>query len=113
MDTVTITLPISKKVVVIRNYTTRADDKVANELLYAGVDATQSEGSQSIAFPIANVMASQEAYIPRLVQSIDDNTSNIMAQLDELQTKDYSAIEEAVNTIIEEHSPKATAEKTA
>lgn len=115
MDTVQITLPISKSVVEIRNYTTRNDDEKSEQLLYMGVEADQKMGGdkseQSIKFPIANVMASQAAYIPRLVDSIDGDKSNIALKLGELKSEDYEAISVAVEKVVNEHSPKAKAVK--
>ena len=115
MDTTVITLPVSESKVEIRNYTTRNDDEKSEQLLYMGVEADQkssgNKSHQSIKFPIANVMASQAAYIPRLVVSIDGDTSNILNRLGELRSEDYEAIEQAVEKIVDEHSPKAKAVK--
>ena len=112
-DTVELKLPISEKVVVLRNYTTRGDDERAESVLYAGVLATNKGGSnkQEIEFPIANVMASQKSYVPRLVQSIDGDTTDLANRISDLRTEDYAAIEEAVDRIVEEHSPKVNAGK--
>lgn len=107
-DEITITLPVSGKEVVIRNYTTRKDDKVAEDALYAGVKTTASQGVKpSMEFPLASVMASTEAYVRRLVKSIDGSSSNIALALDDLRSEDYLAIETAVNRVVEENSPKA------
>ena len=108
MDTVELKLPVSGKVVVIRNYTTRNDDERAEKLLYVGVEAKQnSKDGTNLTLPLANVMASQAAYIPRLVTEIDGDSSNILIRLGDLRSKDYEAIETKVDEIVEENSPKA------
>ena len=106
-DEVSIKLPISDKTVVIRNYTTRKDDARAAALVNAGVIAeTKSLKDQSVKFSMEALRASQESYIYRLVKSIDGNTENIEAQLDELRTADFELIEQTVEKIVEENSPK-------
>jgi hypothetical protein len=119
-DTIEITLPISESKVEIRNYTTRADDERSEQVLYRGVEieqrakgANKSGDEQKITFPIANVMAAQESYIPRLVQSIDGDSSNIKIRLTELRSEDYEAVEKAVEKVVDEHSPKAKEAKKA
>ena len=117
-DTVEVKLPFSESVVVIRNYTTRDDDERAEEVLFAGVTAKQDVTSgtkpkQKMEFPIANVMASERSYIPRLVQTIDGDSTNIKQRLGQLRTQDYKAIETAVEKIVAENSPKSTAAKAA
>jgi hypothetical protein len=115
-DTVEVKLPVSNSTVVIRNYTTRADDKRAEEVLYAGVKADQDMADTSkstVSFPLANIMASQQSYIPRLVVSIDGDSSDISNKLDNLRSADYEAVEKAVGKVVEENSPKARAAKTA
>lgn len=118
-DEVEITLPVSGAKVVLRNYTTRADDAKYEEILYAGVNAKQDMNGKvgkpkaSMEFPIANVMAAQRAYIPRLVKSIDGDTSNLALRLEQLRTKDYEVIEAEVEKIVEANSPKAKAGETA
>jgi len=116
-DTIEITLPVSNKVVVIRNYTTRNDDEKAEDTLYLGVAADQTSGvdgdSRSVKFPLANVMASQDVYVKRLVSSIDGDSTNIRTRLGELRTADYQAIEAAVEKIVEINSPKASEAKKA
>lgn len=116
-DTIEITLPVSNKVVVIRNYTTRNDDEKAEDTLYLGVAADQTSGvdgdSRSVKFPLANVMASQDVYVKRLVSSIDGDSTNIRTRLGELRTADYQAIEAAVEKIVETNSPKASEAKKA
>lgn len=107
MDTVEITLPVSNKKVVLRNYTTRKDDDIAEAVLYDGVAADQVQGGeQKISFPIYNVMASQRAYIPLLVKKIDGEDVT-QSMIDDLRSEDYAVLEKAVERIVEEHSPKA------
>lgn len=119
-DTVEITLPESKSKVTIRNYTNHKDDERYEELLQQGVNLTESQvktdksgnpdpeaTEASVVFPLANISAARASYIPRLVQSIDDDTNDIKNRLDSLRSKDYQAVEEKVNEIVEEHSPKA------
>lgn len=113
MDTVEITLPVSNKKVVIRNYTTRKDDDTAEAVMYAGVNAVGDGTDQKISFPLANVMASQRAYIPLLVLSIDGAADDIKTGIDNLRSEDYTALESAVNKIVDEHSPKASAVNAA
>lgn len=109
-DSVEIELPISKQKVVIRNYTTVGDDEKAESTLYAGVELDQQTNKDSngnIKFPLANVIASQKAYIPRLIKSIDDDPSNIELRLKELRSEDYAKLREEIDKITEAHSPKA------
>ncbi len=113
-DEIVITLPVSGKKVVIRNYTTVNDDEMSEQVLYEGVAAgTNAEGDMNLSFPIANVMNSKKVYIKNLVSSIDGITDRLNILLGELRTADYTAISEAVGTIVEQDSPKALAAKTA
>lgn len=98
-----ITLP-SGKIVTIRSYTTHADDTQAEAALYSGVTADK-EGD--INFPIANVMASTDVYVRRLVKSIDGETKNIQSLLDNLRSEEYSMIKDAVDEVTSVQSPKA------
>jgi len=109
-DTTTVKLPVSGKDVVIRNYTTRADDENAETILYKDVNSEREMNSDNakLVFPLANVMASQRSYIPRLVQSIGGDNSNIAVQIDNLRSADYEALEAAVSLIVNDNSPKAT-----
>lgn len=103
MDTIEIKLP-SGKIAIVRNYTTRGDDEVAEQLLFKGVEAEQNgENESKVKFPIANVMASQRVYIKLLVETIDGETPDFGA----LRSADYEALEVAVNKIVEQNSPKA------
>lgn len=119
MDEVTIKLPHSGKEVVIRNYTTHKDDEKAEELMYVGVNAEQKfsekvkKPDQTIKFPVANIAASSRVYLYRLVKSIDGETQNLREVIDDLRSADYEAIEEAVDKIVEEHSPKAKKAKSS
>lgn len=117
-DSTEITLPVSNKKVELRTYTTRKDDMRSQEILYMGVNSKMSmsdKGSKDtkmdMDFPIANVMASREAYVPRLVMTIDGNASNIQNQIDELHSKDYSYLFNEVEKIVDENNPKAEATK--
>jgi len=110
-DTIEVKLPKSNKIVVIRNYTTRKDDIKAEEALYRGVDVKGKAGNKDVDvdFPIANVMDSKAVSVRRLVQSIDDDSTNIQAQLEDLRTEDYTVIDDAVQKILDTYSPKASA----
>lgn len=114
MDEIELKLPVSGKTVVIRNYTTRKDDEMSQAILYAGVTATSKTAakvdSQSVEFPLTNVVSSEQVYVSRLVQSID-GSRNVPHELESLRSLDYAAIEEAVSKIVEENSPKAKAGK--
>lgn len=118
METVELKLPVSGSIVVLRNYTTEADDEKAQDILYLGV-ATEGKlqkdslAEQTLKFPVANIMASKKAYIPRLVKSIDDNSTNIALRLKELRSEDFAAISDAVDKIVDEHSPKQKEAKNA
>lgn len=111
-DIVTIKLPVSGSEVELRNYTTEEDDERANQLLYMGVTASQliKEGEpvaeQNVDFPIANVVASEKSYVPRLVRSINGDSSNLLLKIKSLRTEDYAALKSAVDKIVEAHSPK-------
>lgn len=118
MDTIEITLPVSGKKVEIRNYTTEADDEKSESVLYLGVNAEQDMikgkgDSQKLTFPIANVMASKKAYVPRLVTSIDGDNSNIALRLKELRSADYAYLSNEVERIVEENSPKVNEARKA
>lgn len=106
MDTIEIKLPASGKTAVIRNYTTRADDEAAEELLYKGVNATSGKDGERTEFPLANVMLSQDVYVKRLVVSLEGSTEFDLGQL---RTEDYKAIEAAVEKVTSKYSPKAKA----
>lgn len=108
-DTIEITLPVSGDKVVIRNYTTHNDDEKAEQALYAGVAVEKDETDASkYKLPFINVNAAKQVYVNNLVQSIDGDT-HIGALLGNLRTPDYVAIEEAVDKIVEDNSPKAKA----
>lgn len=112
-DTIEVKLP-SGKVAVIRNYVTRADLKKASELLYMGVVAAKSFGNDtdgSVDFPMSNIMASEESYVPRLVQSLGGESTNLSILIDELRADDYEVLSEKVTEIVEQYSPKAKAAK--
>lgn len=107
-----INLPISGQTVTIRNYTTREDDEKAENILYLGVNSTQkSTGEKELVFPVANIMASQASYIPRLVKSIDGDSTNLALRLKQLDTPDYQAIADKVDEIVERYSPKVKGAK--
>lgn len=108
-DTVEIKLPVSEKVVVIRNYTTRNDDAMAEEALYNGVGATGKPGSDDakVSIPLANIMNQTAVYVRRLVTSIDGDSSSVLQTLGDLRTPDYEAIQEAVEKVVDQNSPKA------
>lgn len=115
-DTVEIKLPISGSTVEIRNYTTRDDDERSEFVLYQGVKAEQSDsedGYTKLSFPVANMMAAQATYIPRLVKSIDGDSSNIQLRIKELRSEDYEAISDEVDKVVNEHSPKVREAKKA
>lgn len=109
MDEVEVKLPVSGKTVVIRNYTTRKDDARSEAVLYAGVTARQDslKKGQNIEFSMAALKASQEVYVERLVMSVDGKSDNLSEQIENLRSEDYEVLEEAVNKVVEEHSPKA------
>lgn len=115
-DTLEVKLP-SGKVAVIRNYTTRADDAKAEQVLYSGVEATQSQddadSSPTVKISMANVTASKNSYILGLTQSIDGDSTDLEHRINELRSTDYAVLEEAVNKVVEENSPKAQEAKNA
>lgn len=104
-DTIQITLPISGKVVEIRNYTTRKDDQLAERILYAGVVSEKGDTK----FPVINATAMIECYVRRLVSTVDgdSNRSQVEKFLDDIHSKDYEEVEKRVVEVVEEHSPKA------
>jgi len=109
-DEIEITLPVSGEKVIIRNYTTVGDDEKSESALYAGVQLdqqTNKDSSGNIKFPLANIIASQKAYIPRLIKSIDDDSTNIELRLKELRSEDYAKLREEIDKITGAHSPKA------
>lgn len=115
MDTKEITLPVSEQKVEIRNYLTKKDEMKAEAILYSGVAAnSDTSGAQgNISFPLANVMASDDVYVRRLVQSIGGDNSNIAERLEDMNLKDYEAIKKVVDEIVNEYSPKAKEAKKA
>jgi hypothetical protein len=118
MDSVEITLPVSGSKVEIRNYTTKADDIKAEAVLYAGVSATpqtdkEGKTTADIKFPVANMSGSLDVYVNRLVQSLDGDNTNLKLKLENLRSKDYQAISDAVDKIVSDNSPKVTEAKEA
>lgn len=108
MDDVTVVLPVSKRQVIIRGYTTHGDDEAAEQMMYDGVDATtDAEGNQKFSLSMSKVMASKRIYIERMVKSVDGDSRGIANQLSDLHSKDYEAVKLAVDSIVEAHSPKA------
>lgn len=105
-DTIAITLPVSNKKVEVRNYTNRKDDRLAEQILYAGVDA---DATGNFKFPVNNVMQMNEVYVSRMLTSVDGDTNRATIEkfLDDIHSKDYEAIESKVLEVVEEHSPKA------
>lgn len=98
-DTIEVTTPNGRKVV-IRNYTTRADDAAAQAVINQGTKIAASEnGEPIIEMTLEATQGAQASYVERLVQSIDGNADNISAQLMDLRSEDYIAIENAVSAI--------------
>lgn len=109
MDTTTVTLPVSGKKVEVRNYTTVADDNKSDSVLFAGVTLDQNASKEQLSsfkFPFFNLMESQRVYVNSLVKSIDGNSEDLIKQIDELRSEDYKVLQEAVDKIVQEHSPK-------
>lgn len=117
MDEIDIKLPVSGKTVTIRNYTTRADDEKAEDVLYLGVASsetvTNGKSESQTRFPLVNVMASRDVYVKRLVKSLDGDNKNIPTRLLELRSADYKAIQDAVEKITDENSPKVPEAESA
>ena len=94
-ETKEVKLP-SGKIAVIKTYTTRGDDRVANEILNEGVTVTKTEqGEPSIEFSLRAMTESQAKYVERLVVSIDGAPVNA-SMLDQLPSQDYNALDAAV-----------------
>jgi hypothetical protein len=102
-ETVTVTLPVSEKKVVIRNYTTHADDDKAESLLVDNV-LEASDGNSK--YPIRNYLDFKKSYVNSLVLSIDEDTENISSALLSLRSEDYRVIEKAIDKIVTANSPK-------
>ena len=105
-----ITLPISGKIVQVRNFTTRNDDEKADEALYRGVGANGKPGSSdvSVDIPLSNIMNQTAVYVRRLVVSVDGvSGSSVIEMLGKLRTQDYEAVEEEVQKVVDSNSPKA------
>lgn len=115
-DTIEFKLPVSGKIVTIRNYTTHNDDLASEKVLYASVEAKMNDkGKKSFTIPVANAVASEAVYISRLVRAIDGNDSRsfIEEALGEMRSADYEELEKKVAEIVEENSPKAKEAKKA
>lgn len=113
-DSIEITLPVSGKKVVIRNYTTVKDDNIAEAILKSGVASdTNAKGETSVKIPLINISNSTRSYVDLLTQSIDGNGDDIKTQVDNLRSLDFKKLESTVDKIIEENSPKVVAAKTA
>lgn len=117
-DEIDIKLPVSGKTVTIRNFTTRSDDEKAEDVLYFGVSTDETlskDGSveKRTKFPYANIMASQDVYVKRLVKSIDGDNKDLYSKLLDLRTDDYKAIQDAVEKITDTNSPKASEAESA
>lgn len=106
-DTKEIATPSGKKVV-IRNYTTHGDDKQAEALLNEGTSISEDDdGKRLYNISLGATGASEAKYVELLVQSIDGNSDNLPAQLDELRSEDYKAVADAVRAIAST-DPKAS-----
>lgn len=103
-DTIELTLPVSNAKVVIRGYTTRADDAAADQVLFEGVYA---DGTGEVKMPGVNGIRKQHLLVERLVQSIDGDSSDVVNRLQDLRTADYDHIKQAVDKVVEDNSPKA------
>lgn len=102
-DEITITLPVSGKEVVIRNYTTKADEVAAHDTMYKDAYFADNDGGK---IPMGNAIKVKELYVKRLVRSIDGEIHGIENKLLELRSTDYRAIDEAVEKIVGEFDPK-------
>lgn len=99
-----VTLPVSGKKVNVRNYTTQADDRAADHVLMDGV-TFDTTGQMNM--PGENPNRKRRKYVELLVQDIDGNSDDIPLQLDNLRSQDYSHLQDVVDKIVEENSPKA------
>ncbi len=98
-DKIEITTP-SGKVVVIRNYTTRADDAAAQDVINKGTKIVAGDsGEPVLEMTLEATQGAQDVYVQRLVESIDGSSDNIAGQLLELRSADYAAIDKAVSEI--------------
>lgn len=107
-DTIEVTLPLSGKKAIIRNYTTHADDSLATAVLTA--NAYRADNG-TVKYPAANFINFNEAYMKALVRSLDGNSQDIEQQLNQLRSKDYDVLRDAVTKIVEDSSPKALTDK--
>lgn len=107
-DTITFALPESGKDVVIRNYTTRADDKQADKLINAGMTIeVTGQHEQKILISAEATEAAAAKYVELLVESIDGEPVTSRT-LEELRSADYRAISVAVATITGDASKGAS-----
>lgn len=99
-DIIELTTEKNKHKVVIRNYTTRGDDKQAEALLNEGMKIqTGPDGQPQVSISAEATSASSAKYVELLVQSIDGKTEDILGQLDALHSEDYRQIADAVHEI--------------
>jgi len=105
VDTTEVTLPTSGKKVVIRNYTTDADDTAYNRELF---DKVVVQSDKSFDIPMLNTLNASKVYVHRLVQSIDGEQSSTEI-LSNLRSEDFKAIQDVVDKISGTDSPKAKA----
>jgi hypothetical protein len=98
-DTVEITTPSGKKVV-IRNYTTHGDDRQSEAVLNRGGSYTKNNlGETVLRYTPEAIGASTAKYVELLTVSIDGSSDNIIAMLDALKSEDYDAILKEVQRI--------------
>src|SRR4051812_23930 len=91
-DTIEITTPSGKRVV-IRTYTTYGDDSQVEPLLYEGSTiVTDEQGDEVFLFTPLGLKKASDKYVELLVQSIDGDQTNILQQLERLTSADYDAV---------------------
>ncbi len=108
-DTIEIETP-NKHKVVIRNYTTRGDDKAAGGLLSGATVTTGPQGEPQVSISLEATEASEAKYVELLVQSIDGEGDNIPKRLDDLRSEDYATVQTEMQRITA--TPKAPSTPT-
>ena len=107
VDTIEVTLPVSGKLVVLRNYTKRSDEVAYNSVLYKNVEVGADQSDFTM--PLQNSLDAKDVYVRRLTISIGGSEEDIDSEIENLRVQDYDELAKAVDAIVDANSPKAKA----
>jgi len=101
-DTITITTPLSKQVVVLLSYITgrekrTIDNSIVTADLQFSVDSQDKKDVKGLKGSMVEYM--EDKAISTIVVSIDGQTDDIVNKILNMKAKDYSAVIEVVNNV--------------